>query len=225
MTDEKRDLVFVHTAPVLAEVFDGLLAECAPDVPARHVMRPGLLEDALAAGALTDAIRARTKAALLEAAAGDARVVLCTCSTVGPGAEDAARESAVPILRVDRPMAEEAVRAGSRVTVAATLATTLGPTADLIARAAREAGRAVAIETVVFEEARAAFVAGDAEAYERIVADGLRQAARTADAIVLAQASMTPALARCADLETPLLSSPRSGLEAAVARFRALARA
>ena len=221
MTDERRDLVFVHTAPALAEVFDGLLAECAPDIPARHVMRPGLLEDALAAGALTDEIRTRTKAALLEAAAG-ARLVLCTCSTVGPGAEDAAQESAVPILRVDRPMAEEAVRAGSRVTVAATLATTLGPTADLIAQAAREAGRAVEIETVVFEEARAAFVAGDAEAYERIVAGGLRQAAQAADAIVLAQASMTPALARCADLDIPLLSSPRSGLEAAVARYRTL---
>lgn len=216
MTDERRDLVFVHTAPALAEVFDGLLAECAPDIPARHVMRPELLEDALAAGALT-------KAALLEAAEG-ARLVLCTCSTVGPGAEDAARESAVPILRVDRPMAEEAVRAGSRVTVAATLATTLGPTADLIARAARAAGRSVEIETVVFEGARAAFVAGDAEAYEQSVADGLRQAAQAADAIVLAQASMTPALAHCADLDIPLLSSPRSGLEAAVARYRALAR-
>ena len=223
MTDERRDLVFVHTALALAEVFDGLLAECAPGIPARHVMQPELLEDALAAGALTDAIRARTKAALLEAAEG-ARLVLCTCSTVGPGAEDAARESAVPILRVDRPMAEEAVRAGSRVTVAATLATTLGPTADLIARAARAAGRSVEIETVVFGEARAAFVAGDAEAYERSVADGLRQAAQAADAIVLAQASMTPALARCADLDIPLLSSPRSGLEVAVARYRALAR-
>lgn len=221
MTNEGRDLVFVHTAPALAEVFGELLAECAPDIPARHVMQPGLLEDALAEGALTDEIRARTKKALLEAADG-ARLVLCTCSTVAPGAEDAAPESAVPILRVDRPMAEAAVRAGSRVTVAATLATTLGPTADLIAQAAREAGRRVEIESVVFEEARAAFVAGDAEAYERIVADGLREAAQAADAIVLAQASMTPALARCADLDIPLLSSPRSGLAAAVARYRAL---
>ena len=222
MGDEGSDtMVFMHTAPALAELFDGLLAECAPDVPARHVMQPGLLEDALAAGTLTDGVRARTKTALLEAAAG-ARLVLCTCSTVGPGAEDAARESAVPILRVDRPMAEQAVRAGRRVTVAATLSTTLGPTADLIAQAAREAGRTVEIESVVFEEARAAFVAGDSGAYERIVADGLRAAARTAEAIVLAQASMMPALARCADIEIPLLTSPRSGLEAALACYRSL---
>jgi len=40
---------------------------------------------------------------------------------------------------------------------------------------------------------------------------------------VLAQASMTPALARCADIQVPLLTSPRSGLEAAIARYRAAA--
>ena len=34
---------------------------------------------------------------------------------------------------------------------------------------------------------------------------------------------MTPALARCADIRVPLLTSPRSGLEAAIARYRAAA--
>ena len=66
-------------------------------------------------------------------------------------------------------------------------------------------------------------MAGDAEGHERIIADGLHDAAASADVIVLAQASMTPALARCADIAIPLLTSPRSGLEAAIARWRAAA--
>ena len=216
------ELVMVHTVAGLIDLFDELSAEIDPDVPVRHVVEAALLTDAIDEGGLTDEIRARTSAALLEAAEG-AALVLCTCSTVGPGADDAAAQADVPILRVDRPMAEAAVAAGRRITVAATLATTIGPTVDLVADAARRAGKEVEIDSVVFAEARARLVAGDAEGHERIIADGLHEAASSADAIVLAQASMTPALARCADIQVPLLTSPRSGLEAAIARYRAAA--
>ena len=212
------DLVLVHTVPALADLFDALRSDLNPDVPVRHVIEAALLTDAIEAGGLTGEIRARTRDALLEAAAG-ARVVLCTCSTVGPGADDAAALARVPVLRVDRPMAEAAVAAGERITVAATLATTISPTVDLVAEAARRAGKAVEIDSVVFAEARARLVAGDDEGHARIIAAGLHEAAASADAVVLAQASMTPALARCADIAVPLLTSPRSGLEAAIARY------
>ena len=86
------DLVMVHTVAALADLFDELRAEIDPDVPVRHVVQAALLTDAIDAGALTDEIRARTRDALLEAAEG-ACVVLCTCSTVGPGADDAAAEA------------------------------------------------------------------------------------------------------------------------------------
>ena len=222
MGGDTGELVMVHTVAGLIDLFDELRAEIDPDVPVRHVVQAELLTDAIDAGGLTDEIRARTRDALLEATE-DAALVLCTCSTVGPGADDAAAQAGVPILRVDRPMAEAAVAAGRRITVAATLATTIGPTADLVADAARRAGKEVEIDSVVFAEARARLVAGDAEGHERIIADGLHEAAASADAIVLAQASMTPALARCADIRVPLLTSPRSGLEAAIARYRAAA--
>ena len=216
------ELVMVHTVAGLIDLFDELRAEIDPEVPVRHVVQAALLTDAIDAGGLSDEIRARTCAALLEATEG-AALVLCTCSTVGPGADDAAAQADVPVLRVDRPMTEAAVEAGRRITVAATLATTIGPTADLVADAARRAGKEVEIASVVLAEARARLVAGDAEGHERIIADGLHEAAFSADAIVLAQASMTPALARCADIQVPLLTSPRSGLEAAIARYRAAA--
>ena len=216
------ELVMVHTVAGLIDLFDGLRNEIDPGVPVRHVVEAALLTDAIDEGALTDQIRARARDALLEATEG-AALVLCTCSTVGPGADDAAAQAGVPILRVDRPMAEAAVQAGRRIVVAATLATTIGPTADLVADAARRAGKEVEIASVVFAEARARLVAGDVDGHERIIADGLHEAASSADAIVLAQASMTPALARCADIAIPLLTSPRSGLEAAIARYRAAA--
>ena len=51
------------------------------------------------------------------------------------------------VLRVDAPMAREAVRLGPRITVAATLQTTLNPTRDLILAAAQEMGIHTALDT------------------------------------------------------------------------------
>ena len=179
-----------------------------------------MLRDALTAGELTADIRRRTAAAVLAEAEKGPGAVLCTCSTVGPGADDARDVAEVPVLRIDRPMAEEAVRAGTRIVVSATVDTTVRPTLALLEETARRLGREVELIAVVFESARERLLEGDQDGYVRIIAEGLHEAAADADVIVLAQASMAPALALCRDIDVPLLTSPRSGLEAAVATLR-----
>ena len=213
-------LVFLHTVQSNADTFADLLAEMAPDVPARHLVDESLLKDAMVAGRLTDDVRARTASAMTKAASDDAAVVLCTCSTVGPGADDAAVEASIPVLRIDRPMAEEAVRRASRIAVTASVETTIGPTVALLEEAAATAGRTVDLQPVDFDDAREKLVSGHMEAYLDRVAAGLCRVAADAELIVLAQASMAPALARCPDLPIPVLSSPRSGLSAAVDAYR-----
>ncbi|MDA0231496.1 MAG: aspartate/glutamate racemase family protein [Proteobacteria bacterium] len=215
-------LALVHTIPANIETFDALIGELAPDIPIRHVMHEDLLKEALAAGEVTADIRRRTAEAIIKEAENGAAVVLCTCSTVGPGADDAAELTATKVMRVDRPMAEAAVRGGTRIGVAATLSTTLGPTLDLLSEAAARAGKEIDLRPVVFEEARAKLMEGDTEGYLTIIAEGLRRAATDSDVIVLAQASMAPALARCQDIEVPILTSPRSGLEAAVQAYKSI---
>lgn len=215
-------LAMVHTVPANIEAFDALVAELAPGTPVRHAMHDTLLKEALDAGELTEDIRQRTAAAVTAEAEKGAAVVLCTCSTVGPGADDAAANSATKIMRVDRPMAEDAIRRGGRICVAATVETTLGPTLDLLREAAEKADVKADLRPVVFEEARAKLMAGDTESYVRIIADGLHRAAGESDVIVLAQASMAPALAECQDINVPILTSPRSGLEAAIDAYKAI---
>ena len=214
-------LTLIHTAPNLKDTFNDLLSELAPDIQVRHVVHEELLKDALDAGALTADVRRRTAEAMLaEAASASPGVVLCTCSTVGPGADDARSLTAVPILRVDRPMAEEAVRGGTRIAVCATLETTMGPTIDLLEETAMRLNREVDLIPIVFEAARAKFIEGDFDRYVQIIADGLHRAADDADVIVLAQASMAPALELCGDITVPILTSPRSGLAAAIEAVR-----
>ncbi len=214
-------LGFLHTATPPVEAFSAVLDAVDATLPACHAVEPALLADARAAGEVTPALAARVAAAVEQLRGRGARVVLCTCSTIGAAAEAAARPDA-PVLRVDRPMAEAAVRRGQRITVVAALASTLEPTLALLHASARAAGRAVTVRTETCADAWAAFERGALEDYVAQVAAAARQAATDADVIVLAQASMAPAAERLRDLGVPVLASPRLGVEAAVQCWRAL---
>ncbi|MCX4766810.1 aspartate/glutamate racemase family protein [Streptomyces sp. NBC_01275] len=210
-------LALLHTSPLHVPVFDALRDEAHPGLELRHFVDEGLLSRARRLGA--DAVADDVRAALARAAAHGARAVLCTCSTIGAVAEEAAAATGVPVLRVDRPMAAAAVAAGPRVVVLATSQSTLGPTADLVRDEARRAGRPVTVRPLLVDGAWARFEAGDIEEYVRLVA-AAADALTDADAIVLAQASMTPAQ-QLVRTTVPVLSSPRPGLAAGARAVRA----
>jgi hypothetical protein len=211
-----QTLTLFHTAPSNVATFDRLLAELAPAVPVNHIIDESVLRDARAAGAVTPDIAGRIANTILEAAKQNARVILCTCSTIGGCAEDAGRFVSIPVLRVDRPMAERAVATGARIIVAATLASTLEPTRELVLDEARKAGKKVQVIELFCDGAWAKFEQEGEVAYFAEIARWLREAASSGEVIALAQASMAGAAAICADLPIPVLSSPRLGLEAAL---------
>lgn len=110
-------IVCLHTAASNVAVFEAaVLAGGLEGVGLRHVVRADLLAAAELAGGLTPAIVAETGAALVGLCAG-ADAVLLTCSTLGPAAAVAAVGAAVPILRVDAPLADEVARDGGTVVV------------------------------------------------------------------------------------------------------------
>ncbi|WP_210592148.1 aspartate/glutamate racemase family protein [Streptomyces sp. GESEQ-35] len=203
-------LALLHTSPVHIPVFDALRDENHRGLELRHFVDESLLDRAREKGpeAVTDDVRA-----VLERAVADgARAVLCTCSTLGGVAEEAAVGIGVPVLRGDRPMAAAAVAAGSRVVVLGTVESTFGPTASLIEEEARRAGRPVDVRARLVAGAWPRFEAGDLEGYARLVAAAADEVT-DADAIVLAQPSMAPAR-QLTTTPVPVLSSPRQGLAA-----------
>jgi hypothetical protein len=212
-----KAIAFLHTSPVHIATFDRLLAEIDPSILARHMVDEDLLNAARAASTINPALEQRIAAAVRRAGGPDGAVVLCTCSTIGGSAEAAGTHTAHTVLRVDRPMAERAVALGRRILLAAALASTIGPTSELIHEAARRAGKQIELIELLCEPAWALFESGDHAGYAQAIAEALRAAAGAADVIVLAQASMAGASPLCADLGIPILSSPRLGLEAAIA--------
>jgi hypothetical protein len=214
------DIAFLHTAVVHIETFNALGAELAPELRLGHAVREDLLSAAEKAGLVTPAIDLKTQEALTALADQGAKVVVCTCSTLGASAEALAGESVVPVLRIDRAMADLAVRTGLRIGVAACIPATVPNTQMLIRSSAARAGREVEVSSFVFDDVWTLFREGRLADYYEGIAARLADAARHVDVIVLAQASMAPAAALCGALKVPVLSSPRIGFEAAVAAAR-----
>ncbi|MGW5663966.1 aspartate/glutamate racemase family protein [Streptomyces sp. NPDC003758] len=211
-TTHQPKVCVLHTVTALPAVFAALLRQEAPGVDAYHVVDESLLADTVAHGMLPRTVRRLATYAALAEEAG-ACAVLVTCSSIGGAAELARPHVGIPVLRVDEPMARQAVHAGRRIAVLATLPSTLGPTEDLIRRTAAQEGADVELTTSVCPGAYEARSAGDTAEHDRLIAAEAERLAARADVLVLAQASMAQAVGSLPSdrLTVPVLTSPRSG--------------
>jgi hypothetical protein len=210
----KHELVFLHTAAMNVDAFTRLADDIAPGMAIRHVLNEDLLQTARAQG-LTDSVRASVQQAMHDAAGTGASVVVCTCSTVGGLAEGTPADGFLP-LRIDRAMADAAVRSGRRIAILAALASTLAPTRELLADSARAAGADPEFRDVLVADAWACLEAGDRDAFLDAIVLAMAGVRHDVDVIVLAQASMAAAAARAGDIGIPVLSSPVLGMQAAI---------
>lgn len=106
-------------------------------------------------------------------------------------AVDAARaHCAVPLFNIDEPMAREAVQAGIRLGIIATVPTSAPATEHLLRREAAAAGRKLQLEIVIEPTAFAALLAGNRAEHNRIVHAEMDRLASRVDAIVLGQISL-----------------------------------
>lgn len=213
----KDALAFLHTAQVHVPTFERLVRRIEPGLRVRHVVREELLADARVVGVDDAGLVSRVHEAMHEAASEGAKVVVCTCSTIGAIAERTPTGDAFRALRIDRAMANRAVRTGPRVLIAAALESTLAPTKALVLSAAQDAGIAVQPAMLFVEDAWPHFEAGDSVRYIETLTSAIRAASAEADVVVLAQASMAPVADALADLGIDVLSSPAPGTAHAVA--------
>lgn len=220
----------LHTVPALAGAFQAAAEKAMPGIRLVHVADPWLLATAIDTG-VTEEVDRRVAEHIGYLVRSGAEAVLVTCSSIGEAVEAAAATVDVPVVRVDAPMAAQAVAAArsagrsagrrGRIAVLATLAATLGPTGRLIQRAADAApsgpedGLEVDVEATVVGGAVAAREAGDQATHDRLITDAVTAAAVRADVVVLAQASMAQAIAG-ASQPVAVLTSPQGAVAALV---------
>ncbi|OGO14083.1 MAG: hypothetical protein A2Y93_07570 [Chloroflexi bacterium RBG_13_68_17] len=210
----RRHIALVHTSFVLVDVLNSLLDRTIPEARRTHIVEHSILQDVLDAGGLTPAVTRRMLGYFMLAEATGADVIFNACSSVGETVDIARHVVRIPIVKIDDAMAEEAVRAGHRIGVIATLKTTLDPTCRLVQQHADHAGAQVEIVRSLCDGAFDLLSSGQSEAHDQMVREKLIDLGAQVDVIVLAQASMArvaPSLPEGA-VTVPVLSSPESGV-------------
>lgn len=203
-------LALIHTSPVLVPLFNGLAAKLLTDTRVFHMVDESLIGNTIRAGSLQKGTIRRIVNQIESARDAGADVVLLTCSSIGAAVPVARQLFDFPILRIDERLAFEAVNAGLRIGVLATLRTTLEPTVALLRDTAAALGKPSEINAHLCEGAFEAVISGDVATHDKAVAAGLQTLAATSDVIVLAQASMARVIDAMGDSlpSLPIFSSP-----------------
>lgn len=212
---QRKKLGLIHTSATLVPVFAQLCKDKLPDVDVFNIADDSLVRGIREAGSLTAVIARRVAGYLESAELAGADYIMVTCSSIGPAVEAGAKLSGVPVLRVDQPMADIAVASGKRIGVIATLSTTLEPTADLVLRRAKLAGKEIELTSRLAEGAFEALMSGDTEKHDTMVAAALKELSKQVDVILLAQASMARVVDTLApeDKLVPILASPGTAVD------------
>lgn len=211
-----KQIAFIHTSPSVIPTFKALASELLPsghDV--FNIVDESLLCDIIRDGCCPAATARRLAGHVMSAADAGADYVLVTCSSMGRAVEASRALVPATVLRVDEPMAAQAVAMGSHIGVIATLPSTLEPTVALINAKARAAGKEIELTSQVVGGAFQAVIGGDGARHDQLVGDALREMAKRVDVIVLAQASMARVIESIPpqDRRVPILSSPRLAVE------------
>jgi len=141
-----------------------------------------------------------------------ADVIMMGCSTMDAAVEHARPLIDVPMLQIDRPMMDKAVRDGRRIGLLATLDTTVPSSTRLLQEAATDAGREITIVQLFSAEAFSELRHGNQAKHDEILLDVIEANQGRLDAIVMAQLSMSVLDDRThGKFQIPVYNSGREG--------------
>ncbi len=200
------------------------LKERVPGVRVEFITDSTLLNDVRANGGPTQAVIDRMTLYAKAAEISGADLIVNSCSTVGEVADLYAKSVSIPVMKVDEPMAAEAVSLGTKIALIATVETTLGPSQRLIEKIGAERGKKMECRQFLQTAAWDALQAGKPEEHNRLLMENIRELDKMGfDAIVMAQVSMRALLPELSDVKTPILCSFFSGYGAVADRLKKIA--
>lgn len=199
----------VHAVIPAIEPMRAAFRELAPDVTLVNILDEGLVTEIERRGSLTPGLVRRLTTLITLAEDAGAELVLLTCTAYSPVADDAQKQSDVPVLKIDELMVEEALGRARKIGLVATVPAGLNMQRQLIADMAARMGREIELEAVLKPEAFEALAAGRRDEHDAIVLAEVERLAETNELVLLAQASMGHLATRIpASVTVPVLSSP-----------------
>jgi len=212
-TLEGKALGIIHAAVFTSQTVQPYAQELLPGVEVMHLGDDTVQRDNLSAPVGTipkvNFFKFATYARFLEEAG--VNMILLACSTFNQAVEHARPMISVPMLQIDRPMMDLAVKQGRKIGLLATLPSTVPSSERLLRQAAADAGREIEVKTILNAEAFKALRAGDPARHNRMLLEDIEALSREVDAIVMAQVSMSVLERELANPRVPVYNSGRTG--------------
>ncbi len=217
MSKTKKTLGIIHAALISSKSVQPYIDEIIPDVTVVHVVDDTIQNTNFACppGVIpkNNYFKFATYAHFLEEAGVD--LIMLACSTFNKAVENALPMINTPLLQIDRPMMDLAVKEGKRIGLLATVPTTVPASKRLLLKAAEDAGKEIEVETVLCSEAFEYIKKGDAKTHNEILLKEIDRLSETCDAIVMAQVSMSALEPLLTNTKVPVYNSGRTGFERA----------
>ena len=210
----KKKVAVIHTFLYSVEDLKKLFREKIPEVEMINIIDDSLLQEMLNNDGMTKAVAGRVTQYALIAESMGVDAILNQCSSVGEAVDIVKNLINIPYVKIDEPMAREAVRLGNKIAVIATAVSTIGPTSRLVENVAKEMNRDVVVNKYFAAGAYEALLQdNDREKHNQIVTGAIEKASKENDVIILAQGSMYHLLPLLKHIKKPVLTSLESGVE------------
>ncbi len=198
---------------IIFDPFGKPFMEKNPDIEIFNIVDDTLLKETIANKGVTSSVLRRMFNYMTAACESGADCVMGTCTSVNAAAKYLRPLSPVPYLNIDEPVAREAVKAGKRIGVIATLPTSPGAIIRLMEENAAEMGKSISITTKIADGAFDVLCAGNRPKHDEMVNECLYALQKEVDIIVFAQISIS--LLKHEPVSVPLFKIGNSGYEEA----------
>ena len=210
-----RKLGIVHAALITTRAVQKYIDEIIPEVEVVHWVDDTIQNTNFACepGTVPRGNYAKFVQGALSQQEYGVDLILLACSTFNCAVEFARPMLDTPLLQIDRPMMDLAVRDGNRVGLLATVPTTVPASERLLLLAAQEAERQVEVKTRLCSEAFQMLQAGDPEKHNEMLLEEIDRLSDEVDSIVMAQVSMTALEPRLVETKVPVYNSGRTAFD------------
>ncbi|MFI3206100.1 MAG: aspartate/glutamate racemase family protein [Clostridia bacterium] len=181
------------------------------DLEVYNIMDDSLLKSTIADGGMTPTTASRMLNYAKAAEASGADGIIVTCTSVNKATKYIRPLINIPIVNIEEPVAEMAVKAGKKIGILATLPTSPGAIERVMREKAAEQGKDIEIVTRIADGAFDVLCSGDRDKHDEMVCDALYKLAEEVDCIAFAQISMS--LLKHNEVKVPLFKIGRSGME------------
>jgi hypothetical protein len=199
-------ITLIHALKHSIQPVEAAFAKLWPEARLMNLLDDSLSADLARDGRLSEAMTGRFLQLGRYAAGTGADAILFTCSAFGPCIEAVARaQAAMPVLKPNEAMIEQAAARGGKIGLLSTFPPTL-------ASMPREFPASLEIVPKLAEGAMAALDRGDRAEHDRLVTEASKDL-RDCDLIALAQYSLAPTAALVAEATgRPILTTPDSSV-------------